>query len=503
MQEQGLTKSLDALQEETGVTTRTVDDIDGFMRSVLEGHWDKVLQSISAIQLEPKHLIGLYEQIFWELAEAGETDAARMILRESEPMGLLRKEDESKYVKLENGLSTAVLSKTAGAKVDLMHRKEAKRAKLAQDLARHVTAAPKGRLMTLLGEALCFEELQQHRGSQGQDALYYDIFRGIVPETISTTDSIASTCYRSVTMPHGQHVECAAFSPDGAFFVVGLADGFIECWSPTTGQIRTDLVYQTHKSDYMVMETSILTMACSSDSRLLAVGTLNGDVAVWKVHTGVCIKRIPKAHTGGVSSIQFSPDSSALLTSGYDSSVRIFNIRSGALAREFVGHQAFVNQARFSLDTSRVLSASSDGTVRIWNSKSGECLDCIRPGEHQQLAQTNVKSLCPIPQHPDAFIVCAQDCPPMAYGANGSAGKRFNTKGTTQYSSVCCSSTGKFIYILGDDKKVHCFEYASGVLARSFEGSSADEWIGAAHHPQLNLFVTFDTLNTVKFWKSS
>jgi WD40 repeat-containing protein SMU1 len=502
--EHGLTKSMATLQAETGTGLQTVSDPAGLVAAIHGGSWERVLEMLRPASLDPTLLIALYEQLFLELAEEGHIDAARILLRESEPMGVLRQDDEQRYLKLENALSTAILSKTAGAKIDLVQRKEAKRAKIAKDLLGHLTAVPPGRLLALLGEALQWE-------AQGQssEAVSFDIFRGIVPMMTAKTDAIPSTCYKTAKLPAGEHVEAAAFSPDGALFVVGLADGFIEVWSLASGLPRLDLAYQSSpasKADFMVMRTSIMCMAFTPDSALLAVGCLDGSVALWKVATGQCLKRIPEAHTGGVFSVAFSPDGTSILTAGYDNAARLFSSRTGTLIRQFAGHTACVQDARWAVEGTRVLTASADGSVKCWNPASGECLATVWPTDDQEdpgsLMTKAVKSLSPVQGHPNAFLIASQHPFLRVVGPTGKLGKAFTGKSLPSFATACSSPSGKFVYGLGEDREVYCFEYATGSLERQFT-ASAYEVIGAVHHPQLNVMVTFDTEGNVSFWKSA
>lgn len=509
LSENGLISSLRALQEETGVCQRSVDDIDRLLADICAGRWEAVFRVLTEVQLEARKLINLYELVFWELAESGDIDGARMVLRESEPMALLRSQDETRYMGLENGLSTAVLSRTAGAKIDLVDKKEAKRARIAQELAPHLVSVPKSRLVTLLGQALRFEEQQLQLSPNQLADLRYDVFRGIVPVTETESvehDAIANVCYRTVTLPTGQHVEAAAFSPDGSFFAVGLADGFIEIWNPALGQPRKDLPYQGHKSTFMIMETAVLAMAFAPDNQTLAVGTLNGDVALWKVSTGSCIRRIPKAHSGAVASLQFAPDGHSLLTAGYDGGLRLYNLRTGALLRQFPGQgETPVYAAVFAAEGQRVISAGSDGVLRIWETRTGDCIHCVTPSGNNQLAQRQIRAVVPIPRHPDMFLVCAQDSPLQVFGAIGAQGKTLALpKSCASFIGACCSHSGKYIYGLGADRKAYCYDYATAGLLRTLElaTSPEHETIGAVHHPHANLMATFDTGNSIKFWRA-
>lgn len=54
-----------------------------------------------------------------------------------------------------------------------------------------------------------------------------------------------------------------------------------------------------------------------------------------------------------------------MLSGSYDHIVKIHNIRSGKLLKEFHGHTSFVNAVLFSNDNEKVMSTSSDGTLKV------------------------------------------------------------------------------------------------------------------------------------------
>lgn len=54
-----------------------------------------------------------------------------------------------------------------------------------------------------------------------------------------------------------------------------------------------------------------------------------------------------------------------MLSGSYDKLVKIHNIKSGKIVKEFRGHTSFVNAVLYSQDNNSVLSGSSDGTIKV------------------------------------------------------------------------------------------------------------------------------------------
>ena len=85
---------------------------------------------------------------------------------------------------------------------------------------------------------------------------------------------------------------------------------------------------------------------------------------------------------GGISDAEFSPDGERVVTSGFDKTARVWNVRDGSEIAILKGHQAAIERAMFSLDGTRVVTAAHDGTARIWNAATGEQLFVLeQPGE--------------------------------------------------------------------------------------------------------------------------
>jgi WD40 repeat protein len=111
------------------------------------------------------------------------------------------------------------------------------------------------------------------------------------------------------------------FSPDGReVAALGCCTSFstVVSWGSRSGQ-------QLFRSRVANHATAI---AYSPDSRLLAVGTEDGQVLFWNALTGIA--QVPPLHVSPstVSGISFSPDGTLMAVSSYDGSTTLWDLRS-------------------------------------------------------------------------------------------------------------------------------------------------------------------------------
>jgi WD40 repeat protein len=99
-------------------------------------------------------------------------------------------------------------------------------------------------------------------------------------------------------------------------------------------------------------------------SNLLSAGA-DAVARVWDAQNGVVTNVL--VHNGGVSSAEFGPDGTLLVTaSSQPMALLLYELSTDGYSSKNLGQQNSVNTARFSPDGHYVVAASDDGTARVW-----------------------------------------------------------------------------------------------------------------------------------------
>ena len=122
------------------------------------------------------------------------------------------------------------------------------------------------------------------------------------------------------------------------------------------GQVRLVLTEQS----------GLQAVAVSPDGRWLLTAAEDGVARLWDARTGKLARQLA-GHKGAVTYVAFSPDGSRAATCGVDKSVCVWDVQTGRQVVRFTGHSKPVRTVEFTRDGQLVISAGDDGTARLWH----------------------------------------------------------------------------------------------------------------------------------------
>jgi len=173
---------------------------------------------------------------------------------------------------------------------------------------------------------------------------------------------------------HGDRVNSVCFSRDGKWLATGsYNDKAARLWEVSSGQLVRTFTGPTHP---------VSSVALSPDGTLLAAGTHEPSIRLWRLSDGKLLHvPVQVGEFGKISAkVAFSPDGKVLATTAEDNLVRLFAVADGQPLRALRGHTHYVLDLAFSPDGKVLATGGADGTVRIWSVSQGEPLQVLRGG---------------------------------------------------------------------------------------------------------------------------
>lgn len=204
-------------------------------------------------------------------------------------------------------------------------------------------------------------------------ALFLLLFaRGISIGQIGSADGTADPLPEGALMrmgssrlAHGTWLTCVRFSADDRWIGAADSNGVVRLWEAATGKLVWEKPAGAGRD-----------LAFSPDGTMLAIGGFySREITLWDLQKDELIRQLPQ----NARSLEFSRDGAMLAAAGEDAMVRLWDPRTGALLKEFKGHEGGLYAVAISPDGRLLASGGGgDGTapgkneVRLWDIATGE-----------------------------------------------------------------------------------------------------------------------------------
>lgn len=150
---------------------------------------------------------------------------------------------------------------------------------------------------------------------------------------------------------HDAHVIAVAVLPGGQRFVSVSTDCTVKLWT------MDGVLERTFNMGSVVLSAAAL------DADRFVVG---GWQAASLYHVDGTLLKEFQGHTSSVNALAATPDREHIVSGGYDTLVKVWNVESGDLVSTGEGPAGLVRAVAAMPDNKRILSGSDGGAVRVW-----------------------------------------------------------------------------------------------------------------------------------------
>ncbi|MGL4376110.1 MAG: AAA-like domain-containing protein, partial [Microcoleaceae cyanobacterium] len=214
---------------------------------------------------------------------------------------------------------------------------------------------------------------------QQQKAKLQRLFLGVISLAFLVASGLGLFAFKQYREATISEIKALASSSEGLFASNHQLDAMIDAIkakgkldnlggvdSKTQEKVEKALkqtVYSNNEFNRLIgHQGAVLGVAISSDDQLIATGSADKTVKIWK-RDGTLLKTLK--HGGTVYRVAFSPDSRLLVSGGFDGTLKIWRV-DGTLVKNIQVDKKPVWGVAFSPDGKLIASGSGDGSVKLW-----------------------------------------------------------------------------------------------------------------------------------------
>ncbi|GAB4141886.1 MAG: hypothetical protein Fur0015_11310 [Ignavibacteriales bacterium] len=160
-------------------------------------------------------------------------------------------------------------------------------------------------------------------------------------------------------------VVSSRFRNDGKYFATGLSNGQIILWDFANKQRVRDFNFSESINNFLITDVDF-----SPNGLQLAAVSDNASGKIWDLQSGKVIKELI-GHTKPITSVAFNYDGSKIFTGSSDASIFLWDLTSSKIISKYFGHKGKINSLIVSPADDFLISTSDDKSVKLWDSKIG------------------------------------------------------------------------------------------------------------------------------------
>ncbi|RDK46653.1 Utp21-domain-containing protein [Aspergillus phoenicis ATCC 13157] len=190
----------------------------------------------------------------------------------------------------------------------------------------------------------------------------------------------------------GTEVKSVAVSRCGTFAIIGSAGGTIDMFNMQSGLYRQSfpakspkgglkqrpnlsLISESHDMKHTKAVTGL--MVDGLNRTVISCG-LDGKVKFWDLVTGHLVDQLDWYPMTSIIGLRSNHTNELVAFSCDDLSIRVVDVETKKVIREFWGCVGQINDLTFSADGRWIIAASMDSTVRVWDLPTGHLIDVFR-----------------------------------------------------------------------------------------------------------------------------
>ncbi|MBI1832582.1 MAG: hypothetical protein HYR84_14165, partial [Planctomycetes bacterium] len=248
-------------------------------------------------------------------------------------------------------------------------------------------------------------------------------------------------------------ITAVAFSPDQKLLAVG-SYGQVVVWDladARPAKILTNVL------------GAVNDLRFNPKGDILAVGggqpSAKGDLRLYQTSDWKLLATL-RGHDDVVFSIAFNPAGTQLASASFDQSVKLWNVQTHAMIREYHHHSDFVYAVAFSPDGKQMVSSSKDRTIALVDVETGKTVFTFSGMEQDVMA---------VAFHPEGKSVVSSGFESNLYLWNPQTGERLSKTvaghGIATHE-LAFSKDGKRLVSAGADRTVRSYDGATAALVK-------------------------------------